>query len=112
MSLPIDTQKVSFIAMSEPSVQTDFKTGVPRMAPTGEPFFLVKVLAFTEDAGGEVITVKVAGPQKGVGAQVPVKVHNLQLKAWSMPDDEKPGSTKSGISYSSDAIVPEGVAKS
>jgi hypothetical protein len=103
-SLPIDSAKVRFQAMTEPSLQTDFDTGAPKVNKAGQPVFALKVLAQVEGGNAEVLTLKVSGEPRGIRLNAPLRVVNLQVVPWTMEN-------RSGISYRADSIESEVASK-
>ena len=101
MRLPIDTRGMQLICVKDPEPVVDFETRAPRADANGEPRWTLDVLVMAPGAGGEVITVKMAGRPEGVGQGTPLEIEGLVAQPWSMGD-------RSGVSFRVAKLTPGG----
>lgn len=104
MNLPVDTSKVSFEAMAEPVLDTDWDTGEVKLTKDKTPVYRLQASALFEGRC-EVISLRVNSEPKGIGPRTGFVAKNLRLTPWTIGD-------RSGISYRADSIEPEPPAKS
>src|SRR6266487_1375532 len=83
MWLPLDTSKLSCLALGGPELVVDFTTKRPKTDEDGRPLHVVEV-AVRYDGQSEIWPVKVAGEPAGIGAGVPVALEEAALLAWVM----------------------------
>jgi hypothetical protein len=105
LRLPIDTTELRFVATTMPEPVVDFTTRAPKEDESGEPLYVVQLVALAAEGGGELITVKTAGAPKNVTPGVFVTVTDLVATPWSMND-------RSGVSFKAGAITPAAPAGS
>lgn len=98
LRLPIDTTELRFVATTSPEPMVDFTTRAPKADESGEPLYVVQLVALAAEGGGELITVKTTGLPKNVTPGVFVTVTDLVATPWSMND-------RSGVSFKAGAIA-------
>jgi hypothetical protein len=98
MWLPLDTSKLSCLALGGPEPVTDFTSKRPKTDEDGRPWFVVEV-AVRYDGQSEIWPVKVAGEPAGIAAGVPVVLEGAALLPWVMGE-------RFGIAYRAAAIHP------
>lgn len=94
--IPVDSKKLSFVALSEPQAVIDFATKAPRLDAEGHPLFSVDLASISAD-GAEVYSVKVTVQPRGITPGAAVSVSGLVATTWSMGD-------RSGVSFRAEAI--------
>jgi len=99
MNLPIDTQKVRFLVSRPPKLVMDWDSGQHAVNPEGLRYFHVELVAMPDDAGAEVIKVRVPGEPQGLKRHSLVKVTGLRAKPWV---NKERGT--SGVAYLADRI--------
>jgi hypothetical protein len=97
MNLPIDTSKVRFTAVSEPTLEVAITNNQSRLTARAGAAYVLRVLAVCEGFGAEIIKIKVHSELKDVRPELVVKITNLQLVPWTLDN-------RSGISYEADLI--------
>lgn len=95
-TLPIDTSKVRFRALTEPIPQSEWGSSAQKVTANGELVFRVRMLIST-DEGGEVVWVKVPGCPDGIEPDALCEVEGLRLLPWARDD-------KSGVAFWCDSI--------
>jgi hypothetical protein len=99
MKLPVDTSAIAFLCAVEAEPVVDFETKRPRADESGEPLYVVQLIAMT-DGAAEILAVKVPGlPSQGIRQGHPVKVHGLVAQPWTMAD-------RSGVAFRAARIEP------
>ena len=96
--LPIDTTKASFIASGEPTPVTEFGSDRAKYNAQGVPMFEVSLMA-TFSGTSEVIRVKCPGQPQGVTAGTAVRLVDLVLIPYVMPN-------RSGNAFRATRIEP------
>ena len=96
MKLPIDTTRMTFMAVGPPQPVTDFETKQPRVDATGTPLYGAQVVALCDGDGG-LISVKVPGDPGRFGPGIPLRVTGLVASPWVMGE-------RSGIAYRAEKI--------
>jgi hypothetical protein len=105
MNLPIDSTRVRFVATGPAEPYLRYETREQRVNRDGVALYQLRVVAMT-NAGAEVLTVTVPGEPKGIRAQQPVRIAELEVRPWTSKDK-----TSSGIAYEASAIEPEGAPR-
>src|SRR5215203_3993886 len=86
MKLPVDTSAIAFLCAMPPEPVVDFQTKQHRADENGEPLYVIQLLAMG-DGSADLLAVKVPGvPSSALRQGVPVKVHVLVAKPWTMQD--------------------------
>lgn len=98
MKLPIDTAAITFLAASPPEPAVDYDSKAPKLDETGQPVFLLQLVALTGE-GAEVVSVKVSGEPKGIAQGTTLKVTGLTAQPWAMGD-------RSGVAFRATRIEP------
>jgi hypothetical protein len=95
----VDTSAIAFLCAVEAEPVVDFETKRPRADESGEPLYVVQLIAMT-DGAAEILAVKVPGlPSQGIRQGHPVKVHGLVAQPWTMAD-------RSGVAFRAARIEP------
>jgi hypothetical protein len=97
MNLPIDTSKVRFRAVSEPTLNVAPTNSQSTLTASGGTVYVVRVLAVCDGVAAEIIKIKVRSELKGVRPDLAVKITGLKLVPWTLDDC-------SGVSYEADAV--------
>jgi hypothetical protein len=106
MRLPIDTTKVSVLAIGEPRPVLDFGTENPKIGPDGLPVFKVPVLLLgTGDRTDPTTNITVSGDLTQVKSGVTLRCKNLSASTWTLRDAN--GRERSGITLRADNIEVE-----
>jgi len=106
MRLPIDTSKVSVLAIGEPRPIMEFGTENPKVSLDGKPMFKVPVLLVgTGDRTDPSTTITVGGDLSQVKSGVSLRCKNLSASTWSLRDAN--GRERSGITLRADSIEIE-----
>lgn len=106
MRLPIDTTKVSVLAIGEPRPVLDFGTENPKVGPDGQPIYKVPVLLLgTGDRTDPTTTITVSGDVTSVKSGVSLRCTNLSASTWTLRDAN--GRERSGITLRADRIDVE-----
>src|SRR5512132_180962 len=99
MKLPVDTSTIAFLCAVEAEPVVDFETKRPRADETGEPLYVVQLIALAEGVA-EILAVKVAGmPSQAIRQGHPVKVTGLVAQPWTMND-------RSGVAFRAARVEP------
>ena len=98
MKLPVDTSAIAFLCALEPQPLLDFETRRPRADETGEPLYVVQLIALAEGEA-EILAVKVPGLPSGIRQGHPVKVSGLVAQPWAMND-------RSGVAFRAARVEP------
>ncbi len=98
MWLPLDTSRLSCLALGGPELVIDFTSKRPKTDEDGRPLFVVEV-AVRYEGQSEIWPVKVAGEPAGIEAGVPVVLEGAALLAWVMGE-------RFGIAYRAASIRP------
>ena len=96
MKFRIDTSRATFLAAKEPEVVIDPTTNSQKVTKDGQPLFQLQLVSI-DDAGAEVLSVKVPGKPIGISAGTAVKVIGLTAATWQMGD-------RHGISLNADRV--------
>ena len=100
MRLMLDTSKYTFTVTKLPEPRKDFGKDVQKVdRDTGEPLWVVSVLALDSE-GGEVIRVTVTGVQPKVTQGQLVQLTDLEAIYWSNKEQ------RSGVAYRATGIHP------
>src|SRR6266516_7874917 len=102
MWLPLDTSRLSCLALGGPELVIDFTSKRPKTDEDGRPLFVVEV-AVRYEGQSEIWPVKVAGEPAGIEAGVPVVLEGAALLAWVMGE-------RFGIAYRAASIRSIGSA--
>jgi hypothetical protein len=95
-----DTQLTNCICVVEPAPKKDERGAVRSDRVSGEPLYVVEVLATDEGAGeAEVLRIQVGGKPEGLRVGTPVKVYDLVISPWSV-------NGSSGVTFKASAITP------
>ena len=106
MRLPIDTNKVSVLAIGDPRPVLDFGTENPKVSPDGKPVFKVPVLLLrTGDRTDPTTTITVSGDLSQVKSGLALRCKNLSASTWTLRDPS--GRERSGITLRADSIEVE-----
>ena len=99
MKLPVDTSAIAFLCALAPEPVIDFQTKQHRADENGEPLYVIQLLAMG-DGSADLLAVKVPGaPSQAIRQGVPVKVHGLVARPWTMAD-------RSGVSFRAQQVEP------
>ena len=99
MKLPIDTSAIAFLCAMSPEPVVDFETRRPKADETGEPLYVIQLLAMGEGSA-DLLAVKVPGvPSSAIRQGAPLKVTGLVAQPWTMAD-------RSGVSFRAARIEP------
>ena len=99
MRLPIDTAAIAFLCALAPEPVIDFETRRPKADETGEPLYVIQLLAMG-DGSADLLAVKVPGvPSPAIRQGAPVKVTGLVAQPWTMAD-------RSGVSFKAARVEP------
>ena len=99
MRLPIDTAAIAFLCALAPEPVIDFETRRPKADETGEPLYVIQLIAMG-DGSADLLAVKVPGvPSPAIRQGAPVKVAGLVAQPWTMAD-------RSGVSFKAARVEP------
>ena len=103
MRLPIDTQKVTVLAIGEPRPIFDYGTDNPKKTADGKPVFKVPVLlSGTGDRTDPTSTITVGGDVSHIKSGQAIRCVNLTISTWTLRDNN--GRERSGVTLRADAI--------
>ncbi|HUX05254.1 MAG TPA: hypothetical protein VMV53_10175 [Acidimicrobiales bacterium] len=106
MRLPIDTTKVTVLAIGQPRPVLDFGTENPKIGLDGKPVFKIPVLLMgTGDRTDPTATITVTGDLTQVTSGLTLRCKNLTVSTWSLRDNN--GRERSGITLRADSVDVE-----
>ena len=94
----LNTTGSTFLVSKDPEPALDYNTQAPKIDKEGRPIYIVQLVKLDEQAGAEVISVKVPGRPIGLSHKTYVNVLGLTASPWSKKDGN------SGISFEADSI--------
>ena len=106
MRLPIDTTKLTVMAIGEPRPVFDFGTENPKIGSNGKPVVKVPVLLLgTGERTDPTATITVSGDVAQVKSGATLRCRNLTVSTWSMRDSS--GRERTGTTLRADRLEVE-----
>jgi hypothetical protein len=105
MRIPVDTTKVSFIAIGTPSEVLDFETKTHKADAKGTPLYRVPVVLFgTGEYVDPTVNITIASASlPAIKSGDALVAAGLVANFWTMPDRTGRGQ-RSGVSFRADKI--------
>lgn len=103
MQLPIDTRRLSIVAIGDPQPQLIYGTTDAKVDAKGRAVYKVPVLLIgTGDRVNPTTTITVAGPLPSITNGSPISTTGLIAFHWTLRGDD--GRERSGITLRADAV--------
>ena len=103
MRLPIDTTKVTVLAIGDPRPVLEFGTDTPKIDKAGKPLFKIPVLlSGTGDRTDPTTTITASGDLSSIKSGQQLHCTNLSASTWTLRDAN--GKDRSGLTLRADHV--------
>lgn len=103
MRLPIDTNRLTVLAIGEPRPVLEYGTDQPKLSADGKPLSKVPVVLLgTGDRVDPTASITVVGVAKDIKSGATLSCANLTAMTWTIRDNS--GRERSGITLRADSV--------